>query len=71
MFKEFGMVDASGSGVLYDSVGMFAYLWGWTDEYILSMPLRRRRKYEKVLGWQMKKLFPKNSGGMGQPGKMN
>lgn len=71
VFRESGILDESRAGILYDAIGFFAYFWGWTDAHILSMPLRRRRKMEKVLGWQMKKLMPKNSGGMGKPGKMN
>ncbi len=71
VFRESGMLDESGAGVLYDTMGFFAYFWGWTTTQFLNEPLRRRKKMIKALAWQMKKFFPKNSGGMGQPGKVN
>jgi len=63
-FNEKGMANVSKSGALYDLVGIFAYFWGWTEREVLTMPVRKRKKYTNVLDWQIKNFGPKNNLGL-------
>lgn len=55
-FGEQGMVEGSEAGTLYDWMGLFARLWGWSDQQFLQMPVRRRKKMLAVLRYQVEKL---------------
>ncbi len=72
VFDGKAMVKQSGAGLLYDLMGQFSYFWGWTDADFLRVPIRRRKKLEKVISFQIKELFPKDQGrimGTRKPGK--
>lgn len=54
-----GMEDGgSGSGQLYDIMGLFSRFWGYTDHDYMMMPVRRRRKLTTALIYQLQKIKP-------------
>jgi len=49
------MKPGSEAGTLYDLMGLFARWWRWTDNQVLQMPVRRRKKMITVLLYQVEK----------------
>lgn len=52
-FGESGASEGSTAGRMYDMLGVYAKWWHWTDVQVLSIPIRRRRKMDVVLAYQI------------------